>query len=337
MKRSRGNRKRTGRMLLVLLLTGIVLASACGSRKESPAMDTGSSTGGAAPAEGYYNESVSDGEFGRGETSKEETGQAQGTDIAQLPSDRKMIENVSIQLETTTFLETEGQMMALVGAYQGYVEWSNVDGIGILQQGNRYQSRRGSYTIRIPVTGFSTFVEELKSLGNTINTSVNRQDVTTQVVDLEARLKSLQMQEERLLAILAEADELQYVLELERELADVRYRIETNTAELRNLENRVRFGTVQLQLIEVIRPTEIQQTPVTVWERISTGFLNAAKDVGTFFVDLFVFLVVNIPYLVILAFLALVAVPVSKLYRRWRGRHSLAHPPVEGPDREKKE
>ena len=52
--------------------------------------------------------------------------------------------------------------------------------------------------------------------------------------------------------------------------------------------------------------------PETVWQRIGNGFVKSLKGVGNFFKELFVFLVVASPYLVVIAAVAVVAILILR-------------------------
>jgi hypothetical protein len=66
----------------------------------------------------------------------------------------------------------------------------------------------------------------------------------------------------------------------------------------------VDYATIHLNISEVKEYTEVKE-PETVWQRIGAGFTKSLKGVGNFFKELFVFLIVASPYLVLIAAIAL--------------------------------
>lgn len=98
------------------------------------------------------------------------------------------------------------------------------------------------------------------------------QNVTDEYYDIEARLKSLRTQEERLLALLEQSGSLEDIVQLEQALSDVTYEIEKLTGTLRNYDSLIEYMTVTIDLREVTRETEVTQAPVTLGERIAAQF-----------------------------------------------------------------
>jgi hypothetical protein len=195
----------------------------------------------------------------------------QGADL----SDRKIIETRDIYMETLDFDITTRNVESLVYNNLGYIESSNVSGLGYDDGDKEYNPRYAHYTLRVPAEYYEGFVETLLTYGYVTNNNVNMQDVTAQFLDLEARIETLTIQEERLLALLDQSARLEDILELERELADVRYDIESYTTYLNELDNRVSFSTVYLEVREVFEIKEIEEAPVTFGERVGKGFKDA--------------------------------------------------------------
>lgn len=149
------------------------------------------------------------------------------------------------------------------------------------------------------------------------------ENVTTQYYDLNARINTLKVEEQRLLEIVEEGAELSQVLQVENHLADVRYQIETYTAKLKNLENKVDYGTVYLELNEVIKESVEPKPAVTVAERISSGFSGSIKEIKNLFVNLFVSIITASPYLVFWAIVIfLVILIIKSINKRNRKKHN---------------
>src|SRR5437762_13075852 len=95
---------------------------------------------------------------------------------------------------------------------------------------------------------------ELKTIGRLIEESQNSSDITSQYVDLTARLANARNSEQRLLALLRDrAGDLKDVVEMEREIASVRGGIERMEAQEKDFNNKVQFVTIQLELSEEYR------------------------------------------------------------------------------------
>lgn len=134
-------------------------------------------------------------------------------------------------------------------------------------------------------------------------------DVTESYTDTEARLKTLRLQEERLLEILSKATQLTDVLELESRLSDVRYQIESYEATLRNFDSRISYSTLHITLQEVVEYSIINSPPQTLGQRLSDGFKDSMRMVKNSAESVLVWLVTFLP--LVLLWAAVMAVVVA--------------------------
>ena len=137
-------------------------------------------------------------------------------------------------------------------------------------------------------------------------------DITLSYVATESRMKALETEEARLLELLAEAKDMADLLQIENRLTQVRTELEQVKSQLRVMDNKVDYGTLYLTVREVKEYTVVEE-PETVWERIGTGFMESLQSLGDFFVELFVFVIVALPYLVLIGALVTAAI----LLLRW--------------------
>ena len=77
--------------------------------------------------------------------------------------------------------------------------------------------------------------------------------------------------------------------------------------------------------------TVIEEEPETVWQRISTGFMKSLKGLGNGITEIFVFLVVALPYLLVMA----LAVTALVLLLRSKRRKKVKKPIVTDMDQPK--
>jgi len=157
--------------------------------------------------------------------------------------DRKVIKTAHLRLEVADFDGAVEELERLALEAGGYVSNSNYR----ITSGNR---RKGTISIRIPEENFGRVIDDIKKLGRVVSFSSSGQDITEEYIDLEARLRNLKRQEERLLELLDRATSVKDVLEVERELMRVRGEIERLEGRLRYLSNRVEYATVNVELFE---------------------------------------------------------------------------------------
>jgi hypothetical protein len=179
-----------------------------------------------------------------------------------------------------------------------------------------------SATLRVPAGESDSALNELKTIGRLMQESQNSSDVTSQYVDLAARLSDARNSEQRLLTLLRErTGDLKDVVAMEREISSVRENIERMEAQQKDVDNKIRFVTIQLEVTEEYHAALGAPAPST-----STKLRNAAVDgirsSGENIIDMAVFLLRYGPsvliWLVLLGAVVIVVLRVQKIQLRGR-------------------
>ncbi|MFX3623289.1 MAG: DUF4349 domain-containing protein [Ectobacillus sp.] len=233
---------------------------------------------------------------------------------------RKLIKNVSMEIETTNFKESVPKLESLVKQFNGYIESSTVTGASV-QNEEQFPSRQATYTIRIPASQLDAYLNKAGSIGNILTKAITTEDVTDRYFDTEARIKSLKVQEERLLELLKQSGSLKDIIELEKELSSVRYEIETLTTTLKKYDSLTEYSTVQLTLIEVEDITDTSQ-PKTMGERISRQFKNNIEGITAGLKSIIVFVIGNSPLLIISGIIIAAGIFVARKFRKRQKNNS---------------
>ena len=264
-------------LLTLLLLIGLV--SGCSTASKNAASDNF-----------YVQESVGSGIYD-GVNVKVE---ASSTADANL-TDRKLVKTLEMNAETEDLDALLEAVMARGGERRGYVENQRV------YNGSNYSSRRSrsaSMTIRIPADMLEGFVDHVASHTNIVSRYVNVDDVTLAYVATESRVAALETEQARLLELMAKAETMSDLLEVEARLTDVRYELESVTTQMNVLKNQVSYGTVNLNVDEVVEYTPVEEE--TFWQRISGGFMDSLRGIGDGIVECTVFVLANLPYLLLI-------------------------------------
>ena len=159
-----------------------------------------------------------------------------------------------------------------------------------------------------------------------VRSSKNLEDITLTYVATESRMKALQTEEARLLELMEQAETMSDLLEIEARLTDVRYELESVTSQLRTFDNLVDYATIDLSIDEVKEYTPVEEE--TLWQRISGGFVRSLKGLGETLLDVAVWLIVNLPYLVVLA---AITWAVIAMIRRLRRKKAVKQAPRKDP------
>lgn len=126
-------------------------------------------------------------------------------------------------------------------------------------------------TVRVPASALPSLESSIDSLGAVLSRTATADDVTEQAIDLEARLKNLRAEEERLRTFLDRTDKVSDLLKVEAELSRVRGEIESMDAQLTYLQRQAARATLTITLTE---PGPVAETDTFAWrlrEAFGTG------------------------------------------------------------------
>ena len=282
------------RKLLALLLTLLMIAGmliGCGASMDKGMMDYPAEAPEAIAPD--YNYGASDNKV---DMESGVTDSASGTsDTGTTPQNQKLIRTIRLSAETEDMDVLLSQVEKRIGELNGYVEAREIYN-GSMYNSKRY--RRANLTIRIPAANLDSFVSHVGEVSNITSNTETTDDVTLQYVSIESRIKALKIEEERLLELLSKADNMSDLLTIESRLTDVRYELENITSQLRVLENKVNYGTIHLEVSEVVEYTEPE--PENGWQRMGKGFVKSLKGVGNGLKEFFIWVIGATPYLVLI-------------------------------------
>lgn len=264
------------------LITSAVLAS-CASAPQT------SATSG-APASAPMNEALS----------QNVVGKMADTSVSPAPiSQPQLIKTATLQITVKSITTSIDQVKAIAQQQQGdLLDLSDE----IPTDGN--SRRTASLQVRVPQAKLDVVLQALKALGSLDRQSITAEDVSTQLVDSQARLKNLRKTEATLLDIMGRSGGVSDVLKVAQELSNVRNQVEQITAQLTALQNQVAYSSVQLNLVEVTASVRSQPA---VGAQISNTWESATSSFGKFTVDLLqlgIWLMVYSPYWLLLGAIA---------------------------------
>lgn len=286
--------------LLVCLVLALGLLSGCGAKNSSYEM--------------AYDSGVAE-TWAAAETPMAANGTASLTDTGAsttaVPQNRKWIVTVDMDAETEDLDALLESITSQIESLGGYVEDQRVT------NGSRYSTSRyrsASLTVRIPAEDVDSFTQKVSGVCNVVRSSKSLEDVTLTYVATESRMNALQTEEARLLELMEQAETMADLLEIEARLTDVRYELERVTSQLRVYDNLVDYATIYLGIDEVTEYTPVEEE--TLWQRIGGGFVRSLKGLGETLLDVAVWLIVNLPYLVVLAAIGWAIVAITRRLRR---------------------
>jgi len=221
----------------ILLILGLVLISGCAfSPSELPSL----------PGEGGQDESkITD----------------------ELTEDRKIVKTGSMTLEVEDIAETMDEVAEMTDELNGYV---------VSSYKYDYEGRvLGRITIRVPFEKFEEAFAGLRQLAIAVpHETTTAKDVTEEYVDLEAQLGNLLATEAQYLALLEEAESVEEMLMVQKELSKVRGEIEQIEGRMKYLEQTSETSLIEINLQETKGLTE-------PWSA-SAAFQSAVRGLTTF-------------------------------------------------------
>ena len=241
-------------------------------------------------------------------------GEASGIEVTTpTTTNRKLIRNVSLEVETQDFQTLISTVTSRVKALGGYIEDSNV------YNGSNYSGevqRYATMTLRIPSAQADTFLTEVADQSNITQQNENVNDVTLDYVDLDSHKRVLQAELDNMMELLEASNDIDDMITIENRISNLRYQIESMESQLRTYDNKVDYTTVKLHVTEVQELTEIvepePEPDPTTWDRISEGFTDNLNRIITTFTDLLVWFLSNLPSLLVWAVIIFIIVKILK-------------------------
>jgi hypothetical protein len=237
------------------------------------------------------------------------------------PVERMIIRNGTIEIRVKDVDEALPRLKSAAAAAGAEIADLSVSGgSGPTPLGEMAGSAGPSYasvTLRVPAEKLDPLTTELAKLGTVTAQNESSSDVTEQAIDMDARLKNLRAEEDRLRTFLERANKVEDLLAVQRELSRVRGDIEAMQAQLTYLERQVARATLVVTLSE---PSPVVG-PESPWyglrEAFSQGVQGAIEVVK-------VMITVVIALMPLALLVALVVWAIVALVRRGNRRKAAA-------------
>jgi hypothetical protein len=155
----------------------------------------------------------------------------------------KIVRTAEIEVEVRSFTRAWSRANALAAKHRGFVTSSSTE-----QRGSELD--RGQITLRIPAAKLDAALRELRELGKVTRESSSGEDVSAQIVDIEARRRVLEAEELQLVDLLRRASGVSQILEVRDRLNGVRQEIESLAAQKKLVDSQVEYSTINATIFE---------------------------------------------------------------------------------------
>jgi len=294
--------------ILPFLLIALVLAACAGGTANAPDVN-GSGTGASKPIADQGNPA--------------QPGEATGGEAA-VRDDARIIRTGSMALEVSDVASALRVARERIVALGGY--------IGASTTSNESDQPTATITYRIPADRWEQALEALRGLDGLTTKVVTEHteavEVTGQVVDLAARIANLRASETALQAIAAKATKVSDILEVQAQLTQTRGEIESLTAQLNDLNDRVAYASLTVGFSAPLVAVQVAAKdwdPGAVVDEAAAAMVAVLQGLASAGIW---FAIVWLPILVVVAVLALIVVAVARRLGVGRRRVDVVPPPA---------
>lgn len=242
-----------------------------------------------------------------------------GTDKTKMDTVQRMvIFNADMNLRVKNFEKARNALEQKAKGYNGYIVQSSSASYEDGQQS-------GTMTFRIPQEHFQAFLNDAEGLSVEVyNRQVTGQDVTEEYVDLESRLRSKRAVEARLLEFMKNAQKTEDLLKISSDLANVQEEIEQIAGRKKFLENQTAFSTVTINVEEnQVTVPKIDNENLNTWQKIKKQFADNINILLSAASAIIVFLVGNLPILVIVGLIVAAIIVIVRKYVKRTENHDI--------------
>lgn len=208
---------------------------------------------------------------------------------------KKVVKTGGIEFQSENIEEDYKTIRKLLPKFNAYIENEN--------QTKSDQRINYNLTVRVPSNVYDTLYSSLSKIAFRVdNKYSNLEDVTERYYDLKTRIKNKKALEERYVQLLSKATDVKDILEIEKNLNQVRTDIERFESQFNYLSKQLNFSTINLSIYEVLPYVFNSSKRKGFGARIFSALDNGWQGFLSFIVGLttlwpFIFLIIGGVYL----------------------------------------
>lgn len=180
---------------------------------------------------------------------------------------------LTLTVKSGTFDSSLAAVRGLVEGEQGFIAGTDAQA----NPESNDQIRSGVISFMVPAGNFDATIDALNNLGKVQSEHITGQDVSAQYVDLKARLANEEAQRDAMLALLAQAHNINDIITVQNQLGQITQQIEQLKGQINYLDHNTTFSTIAVTIVEAGVP--VQTTATDSW-----GFATALSDAAHNFV-----------------------------------------------------
>jgi archaellum component FlaC len=235
------------------------------------------------------------------------------TTMSQKP---QLVKTAELSLRLESIDKMMGQLRQIVQSKQG--------DIYDFQDDRSQESgghRQATWVLKVPSTALEGSLTEIAKLGRVESQGIKSEDVTTKIVDTDARLKNLRQQEDLTRKIMDRSGSVRDILAVSKELSAIREQIEQLDATVKNLRQQVAYSTINLKVEET---RSANPTSDAFGVQVEETWKNSTRAAGSLGTNLALGLLWLLPFA---PFIAIGGGGVYYIVRRLRRRFTVVETP----------
>lgn len=190
---------------------------------------------------------------------------------------QKIIRTADLRFESSDMAATAKKIKTSASKYSAQVQSDS--------ENNNDGSVSRTFTLRVPSKNFDTLVSDIASgVSYFDRREISAQDVTEEYIDVEARIKAKKSLEARYLELLKRANKISEMLEIEKQLAEIREAIEVQEGHLRYMQSRISMSTVTVQFYK--EAAHEGGATVSYFSKIGNAIASGFNTLSTLFIGL---------------------------------------------------
>ncbi len=302
---------------VLALVGGLSACSGTGGSADSAGSDSGGTAAGvAADAGGDF--AAKDAPVASDSLATGDAATLRNASQAADPVDRQVISTGQVRLQSKDLSGLRADLDRLLARHGGYVADERT------VNDKRGRTERSTLTTRVPAAAFATVMDSFQDYATVLSATVKAEDVTTEVIDVQSRLRTETRSLARLRSFLRRADTVPDLVRVEQEIAQRQAERESLAARAKYLADQTSLATITV--VMDLPPDEVVKDDPLADAGFLSGLRGGWSALGDATVVALTAVGAALPFALVVG---LVGTPLLWWVRRTRGRRT--PPPAPTP------
>jgi hypothetical protein len=280
--------------VLILFLLVIFCVSGCGSSSSKDAASVESQQNAAPAGQDGMSQSIA------GDLSESEV----GASAAQL-TDRKIILNAEVRIRVEDIEGVCEKIKDKTMELKGYLNDYSV-------HTNEYNAN-ADISLKVPSPNYQEMLDFVIEQGKSDYKREYTNDVTTQYIDLEARMKVLRAEEESLLNLLNQAKTVEEILKIRTQITSTRQERESLEGQFKALSNSVEYATINVSIYKPRNSdANVNMENLNIFSRSWSGLIYGLNSLTAKVGNIIVFFFTALPTLILLGIIVFAVIYIKR-------------------------